>query len=218
MIKKEIYPKTKRIPVIGAIVELTEKLDGSNLVFFKKALENDGTEVLFIAQRKNIYMLQDIDEVKDICYKGLYQWLKENGEYLEEHLHKDSAICGEWLGMGTLKYDIGEFDKRWYMFAKANIDDDFNLYNLNYDHDLFIYPFDNQIIPSFLGIVPVVSRIRNFPNKEQLDSIYDKYAEKHSDRKVEGFVINCNNMINKYVRMKNGKLVEYSDNDHKGDK
>ena len=36
MIKKEIYPKTKRIKVDGFKVQLTEKLDGSNLVLFKK--------------------------------------------------------------------------------------------------------------------------------------------------------------------------------------
>lgn len=212
MIKKEIYPKTKRIPVIGSTVDITEKLDGSNLVFFKLSDE------LCIAQRKTIYALKELEDIKDICYKGLYQWLQENGKYLEEHLHNGSAICGEWLGMGNLKYDVGEFDKRWYMFAKANIDgDDGNLYNLNYNHDLFIYPFDDQVFPSFLGIVPEVASIRNLPNKEQLDTIYEEYSEQHNDRKVEGFVINCNNSITKYVRMKNGKLVEYSDTDRKGE-
>ena len=36
MIKKEIYTKTKRISCTGDKVYITEKLDGSNLVFFKK--------------------------------------------------------------------------------------------------------------------------------------------------------------------------------------
>lgn len=46
MIKgKEIYPKTKRVSCIGDKVYITEKLDGSNLVFFKK------NEELYIAQR-----------------------------------------------------------------------------------------------------------------------------------------------------------------------
>lgn len=212
MLKKEIYPKTKRISVLGSTVEITEKLDGSNLVFFK--LENE----LFIAQRKIIYALREIEDVKDIMYKGLYQWLKDYGQYLEIRLHEGSAICGEWLGMGCLKYDVGEFDKRWYMFAKANIDRETGeLYNLNYNHELFIYPFDEQEFPSFLGIVPEVASIRNLPNKEQLDTIYEKYSEQHSDRKVEGFVINCNNSVTKYVRMKNGSLVEYSDTDRKGE-
>lgn len=43
---KEIYPKTKRVSCRGDKVYLTEKLDGSNLVFFKKE------DLLFIAQRK----------------------------------------------------------------------------------------------------------------------------------------------------------------------
>ena len=35
MIKKEIYPKTKRVSCSGEKVEITEKLDGSNLCIFK---------------------------------------------------------------------------------------------------------------------------------------------------------------------------------------
>ena len=35
MIKKEIYPKTPRLKIGGDRVYVTEKLDGSNLVFFK---------------------------------------------------------------------------------------------------------------------------------------------------------------------------------------
>lgn len=49
MIKgKEIYPKTKRVSCKGDKVYLTEKLDGSNLVFFKKDNE------LYIAQRGGV--------------------------------------------------------------------------------------------------------------------------------------------------------------------
>lgn len=205
MIKgKEIYPKTKRVSCKGDKVYLTEKLDGSNLVFFKKE------EELYIAQRKNIFKISELEEVKDVLYKGLYQWLLENQEVLQNELHNDSAICGEWLGMGTLKYTVDEFDKRWYMFAKANIDDDFNLYNLVYDHELFIYPFVSQEIPYFIGIVPEVAELINLPNKEQLDSIYEKYTNK-VNRTVEGFVVNYRNIISKYVRMKNGKLQEHFD-------
>lgn len=212
MIKKEIYPKTKRIKIDGFKVQLTEKLDGSNLVFFK--LEDE----LYIAQRKTIYCLKELEEVKDITYKGLYDWLKQNGTYLQEHLHNGSAICGEWLGMGALKYDVGDFPYRWYMFAKANINiDTLELYNLNYNHDLFIYPFDDQVFPIFLGIVPIAFDITTIPNKDYLDSLYNKYCEKVGNRNVEGFVINVNNNITKYVRMKSGKLVEYSDTDHKGE-
>lgn len=209
MIKKEIYPKTKRVSCKGDKVYLTEKLDGSNLVFFKK------NDELYIAQRKTIFKISELKDVKDILYKGLYQWLIENKDYLEEQLINDSALCGEWLGMGNLKYDIGEFDKRWYMFAKANIDDEFNLYNLIYEHDLFKYPFINQELPKFMGVVPEVVELQNLPNKEQLDKIYEKYTNSVK-RNVEGFVINYKNIVTKYVRMKNGKTVEYSDMDHKG--
>ena len=143
-------------------------------------------------------------------YKGLYQWLIDNKAILEEELLENSVICGEWLGMGCLKYSVDEFDKRWYMFAKANIDDEYNLYNIIYDHNLFKYPFKNQMIPKFIGVVPEVVELNVLPNKEYLDSIYEKYCKK-VNRNVEGFVVNYNNIISKYVRMKNGKLKEHFD-------
>ena len=206
MIKKEIYPKTQRLKCSGEKIYITEKLDGSNLVFFKK------NNIIHIAQRKNIYTINDIEktEVKGIMYKGLYQWLIDNKAILEEELLENSVICGEWLGMGCLKYSVDEFDKRWYMFAKANIDDEYNLYNIIYDHNLFKYPFKNQMIPKFIGVVPEVVELNVLPNKEYLDSIYEKYCKK-VNRNVEGFVVNYNNIISKYVRMKNGKLKEHFD-------
>lgn len=204
MLKKEIYPKTERVICEGAKVQITEKLDGSNLVIFK--LNDD----IYIAQRNNIFEFNELIENKDKLYKGLYQWLKDNYLVLYAELYEGSAICGEWIGMGKLKYSIDEFDKRFYMFAKANITPDFNLYNLIYNHELFIYPFKSQIIPNFIGIVPVVTEINNIPNKSQLDNIYEKYCKK-VNRNVEGFVINYSNKITKYVRMKNGKLSEHFD-------
>lgn len=204
VIKKEIYPKTQRLKVNGERVYVTEKLDGSNLVFFKK------NDVLYVAQRKNIFAMDELEDAKGVLYKGLYQWLIDNKDVLQKELHEGSAICGEWLGMGCLKYTVDEFDKKWYMFAKANIDDEFNLYNLNYEHNLFIYPFISQKIPSFIGIVPEVIELNVIPTKEHLDSIYQKYSSK-VNRNVEGFVINYRNNISKYVRMKNGKLQEHFD-------
>ena len=203
MIKKEVYPKTKRLSCQGDKVYVTEKLDGSNLVFFKK------NDTLYFAQRNTIYSFDEIEENKDKLYKGLYQWLSDNKQVFDD-LHNNSAICGEWLGMGCLKYSVDEFDKRYYMFAKANIDDDFNLYNLIYTHDLFIYPFQSQVIPKCIGIVPEVIELNVLPTKEHLDSIYNKYTDKVK-RNVEGFVINYKNIITKYVRMKNGKLTEHVD-------
>ena len=204
MIKKEIYPKTKRVSCVGDKVYITEKIDGSNMCIFKK------NDLLYIAQRKNIICENEFEDSKSIMYKGLFQWLQEHKEYLKEHLLDNACICGEWLGMGCLKYTIDEFDKKIYMFAKANVDDDFNLYNLIYDHNLFIYPFDNQETPNFIGIVPEVAELNVIPNKEHLDSIYEKYCSKVK-RNVEGFVVNYKNIISKYVRMKNGKLSEHFD-------
>ncbi len=204
MLKKEIYPKTKRVSCRGDKVYVTEKLDGSNLVLFKK------NDELHVAQRKTIFKISELEEVKSTLYKGLYQWLLDNKDCLQEQLLNNSAICGEWLGMGCLKYDVGEFDKKWYMFAKANIDDDYNLYNIIYDHSLFIYPFENQEIPKFVGIVPEVAELNILPTKEHLDSIYKKYTEQ-TKRNVEGFVVNYKNIITKYVRMKNGKIQEHFD-------
>lgn len=204
MIKKEIYPKTQRLKCKGEQVEVTEKLDGSNLCIFKKE------DIMYLAQRNNIFTFDELEENKDKLYKGVYQWILDNKQVLEEQIINNSVVCGEWLGMGQIKYSVDEFDKRLYMFAKANIDDDFNLYNLIYNHDLFIYPFKDQVIPNFIGIVPVVAELNVIPTKEHLDSIYSKYCEKEK-RNVEGFVVNYNNIISKYVRMKNGKLKEHFD-------
>lgn len=203
MIKKEIYPKTKRVKCTGDKVYITEKIDGSNLVFFKK------NDELYFAQRNNIFNFNELEECKDKLYKGLYQWLSDNKEAFED-LHNNSVICGEWIGMGCLKYSVDEFDKKYYMFAKANIDDEYNLYNLIYDHDLFIYPFESQEIPKCIGVVPEVAELNVLPNKEHLDSLYEKYTAK-VNRSVEGFVVNYRNIISKYVRMKNGKLREHYD-------
>ena len=203
MLKKCIYPKTKRVSCIGKLIQITEKLDGSNLCFFKKE------DKLYIAQRNTIICFDELEGYQSKIYKGLYQWLLDNMEQLQTIRNK-SVVCGEWLGMGKLKYSVDEFDKRFYMFAKANIDEDFKLYNLQYDHEHFIYPFEDLEIPKCIGVVPVVADIEYLPNKEDLDTLYSAYCEVVC-RDVEGFVINYNNSIEKYVRMKNGKLEEHKD-------
>lgn len=198
MIKKEIYPKTKRLGIEG-MVTITEKIDGSNLCIFKK----DGR--LHIAQRSTIYEFGELES--GMMYKGLYGWLEFYKDDLLLNLNDDSVICGEWIGMGKLKYD---FEQKFLMFAKANINDDFTLKNINYTLDYFIYPFTNKEIPNYIGIVPLVYQGDNtqYLFKNALDWLYDEYT-KQVNRNVEGFVVNYNNNIVKYVRMKNGKLSEH---------
>ena len=58
MIKKEIYPKTIRLKNDSMVFHITEKLDGSNLCFFKKDNE------LHIALRKNIIKLSELVKSK----------------------------------------------------------------------------------------------------------------------------------------------------------
>nr|DAI46420.1 MAG TPA: ligase [Caudoviricetes sp.] len=198
MINKQIYPKTKRIPLSSAIY-VTEKIDGSNLGLFNL------NDKLYIAQRGLVFSIDEIEEVKSKMYKGLYAWLKENAENIK--LNNNSCIFGEWLGMGQIKY--GEiFNEKLLMFAKANVDDEFNVTNLNYDHSLFKYSFINQERPTFIGIVPIAAVLNKMPTKEELDKLYLDYSNL-VNRKVEGLIINFNNNILKYVRFKNGKEEEH---------
>lgn len=198
MINKQIYPKTKRIPLSNKIY-VTEKIDGSNLGLFNL------NDKLYIAQRGLVFSIDEIEEVKSKMYRGLYAWLKENAENIK--LNQNSCIFGEWLGMGQIKY--GEiFNEKLLMFAKANVDDEFNVTNLNYDHNLFKYSFINEERPTFIGIVPMVSVLNKMPTKEELDKLYADYSIL-VNRKVEGLIVNFNNNILKYVRFKNGKEQEH---------
>jgi hypothetical protein len=198
MINKQIYPKTKRIPLSNTIY-ITEKIDGSNLGLFNL------NDKLYIAQRGLVFSIDEIEEIKDKMYRGLYAWLKENAENIK--LNQNSCIFGEWLGMGQIKY--GEiFNEKLLMFAKANVDAEFNVTNLNYDHSLFKYSFINEERPSFIGIVPIVAVLNKMPTKEELDKLYVDYSNL-VNRKVEGLIINFNNNILKYVRFKNGKEEEH---------
>lgn len=195
MIKKTLYPKTKRVQFKNRVV-ITEKLDGSNIGFFKVNGE------LVIAQRNNILLLSEIEENKQMLYRGLQSWLQENGQDLQNKLIEGSGFFGEWIGMGKIKYP--DLDKKVYMFAKANYEKG-EIKNLYYEHELFKYPFENQEFPEYIGIVPVVEECGSFPDIEKLDCLYEIYKTK-TQRNVEGFIIVQNNNINKYVRMKNGKI------------
>jgi hypothetical protein len=198
MKQKTLYPKTIRYATSNLII--TEKLDGSNIGFFK--LNNQ----LLIAQRNNVYFESELDN--QISYKGLKDWLNTFGETLKNELLEGSGIFGEWLGMGQIKYGETELNKRFYIFAKANINDNFEIRNLNYNSELFIYPFQSKKIPFFIGIVPNVYSGNIVLTLDFLNGLYDGYCV-IVKRKVEGFVINNNNSIQKYIRYKEGKFEEH---------
>lgn len=172
MLKKSIYPKTTRFIRVNKGITITEKLDGSNCAIYKK----DGK--LYIALRNTIFELSEIvndPESRDKLYKGLYGWIDKHGAWLLSNMHENSVICGEWLGMGELKYPT--FTNRFFMFAKANIDkDELKLVNVKYDHNLFIFPFVEKSIPDFIGVVPLVKHCDTYPTIDELDNLYEEYT------------------------------------------
>ena len=203
MIKKTIYPKTQRTTGLNKII-ITEKIDGSNLTLFKYKDE------LYFAQRNFIFKLSELEEMKQKLYKGLYGWLTEHGKDLEERLNNNSVICGEWVGMGRIKYGNAFDDIKFLMFAKANVNDKFDLFNINYYQEFFIYPFIDNNIPDYIGKVPVVATVIRQQEIQDLNERYDFYTNL-VNRNVEGFIINSGNSVSKYVRLKDGKLAEHHD-------
>lgn len=197
MIKASIYPKTPRIN--SDKIFITEKIDGSNLVLFTKANNSE----LYIAQRNTIFTLSEIDEYPKELYKGLYTWLKTYGEELKNSLLPDRVICGEWIEENKMKYDFGNI--KFLMFAKGIISNLFLITRLVYNPHYLDYAFYEAKIPEFIGTVPIVNTVSIYPTITYLDSLYEEYTKK-VNRNVEGFVINYDNNIRKYVRMKNGTL------------
>lgn len=205
MIKKTLYPKTKRLEGKKEVVTITEKIDGSNLSFFKL----DGE--LYIAQRNNIYSLTEamgVDTIpKNVMYKHLHEFLANYGSELKADLQEKAVVSGEWIAMGRIDY--GNVAQRFLQFAKGNVDDEMNLIKLSYNHDLFKWSFISQEVPPFIGVVPVVSITDEFPTKEELDSLYEEVAQEET-HPVEGFVVAVgNDSISKYVRFKDGALKEH---------
>ena len=70
MEKKTLYPKTKRVQFKNRVV-ITEKLDGSNIGFFKV------NGKLLIAQRNNIFTMDELEENKGMLYKGLMRLVRD---------------------------------------------------------------------------------------------------------------------------------------------
>jgi len=192
--KKTIYPKTERIGENGGLC-ITEKLDGSCLGIFR----NNGE--LYVAQRNHVLKFSEL--TKENAYSGLRQWIDENITELET-IVDDACVFGEWIGMGQIGYGDTCINKRFYMFAKANINDDFYAYKINYTHEFFKYSFGVEL-PKCISVVPVVTMdVNQDLSVKSLDELYVRYC-KDVGRKVEGFVIYSNSGIKKYVRFKNGQ-------------
>lgn len=224
--KLTLYPKTERHKPSQVVV--TEKLDGSNLGIGYLS----DYQLLVVAQRNNVFFLEDIDDLeehKNKLYKGLYGWLKEHWDILN-NIYPDSIVFGEWIGMGKIKYD---FQNKWFVFAKAILevegrdslflDKTADIYScragsigvrkIDYTLDYLKFPFGGEI-PDFISCVPLVDKLSDYPTKETLDKLYDDYAEM-IERPVEGFVVNHQNSIVKYVRHKNGKPTAHTEGNQK---
>lgn len=212
MIRLKTYDKTERIRPDSYRWLITEKLNGSNLCIGMTAC---GSGTLLIHQRKKSVT---IDEADRLDYPGLKTWVREHEDVLRR-IYPGSVLCGEWLGMGKLRYPESEFPNRFNVFAKARYisehGPEINPETLNYDPDTFGYVLGMECgaaLPDCMSSVPVVQVLPEPPSIERLNLIYSEYAE-NAGRPVEGFVITdigprhhrC-----KYVRFKAGKLTDHA--------
>lgn len=214
MIKRTLYPETPRIPEKTVNAIITEKMDGANLTILKCNGE------LFIAQRNSIFNKDEVFGDGNIGYRGLKGWAREHWEWFDKCLNDNTALCGEWMVETAKSYPPEVVHEKFYIFATAKVVPGPNLCDFDYyqEHVGDAFGISTEFLDIiWLKFVPTVARICKFPDKEQLDDIYDAYCKCVGGRKVEGFVINVNNMIFKYVRMKNGKVVEYSQTGRKHD-
>lgn len=204
----KMYPKTPRYTARGEYV-ITEKMDGSNVTFYK------WQGVLFVCKRNSVAPLEEALTTKSFCLKGMHEWLGQHGAALCEAMVEGSAIVGEWMGEGRLKYPDTQ-ENRFRMFAKANVELSKNgaevvgLKNILYKEMLFVYPFIEQKIPEYITTVPIVYQSKDKPNLDDLDELYISYKET-IERDCEGFIIiEPGGTIQKYVRKKNGVETEHT--------
>lgn len=187
--KIKLYPRTNRFGSIEEYWEVTEKLDGSNIGFFKR----DGE--LYVAQRNLVYKAIDAKECS--TYPALVDWLVESN--LQELLHDNAIVFGEWLGMGQIGYGKLDNTKRFYMFCKGNIDENLIITNITYRRDLLHWSYLDGEFPPLVNLVPLVYRKGSKPNIDKLDELYETYLSE-VDRAVEGFVVTDGNTFEKYIR------------------
>ena len=209
MVKVKLYPPTKRIGGTS-IYQITEKIDGENIGFYKWQGK------LYIAQRNNIFTLDEILAEKNAMYKGLNEFIIEHGKDLEERLYDGSAVFGEWLGDTSHGYPKGTYDKLVYLFCKTRVLNQYEVdKNMNHEHEHIRYAFSGRTglepeIPPYVGVVPLVKKQDFEPSVEHLNWLYANYCDQ-VQRKVEGFVVySCEHKsLKKYVRLKRGMLTEH---------
>lgn len=165
-----------------------------------------------MATRNNILSVADekdfIKSKIESSYTSILNFLEKYETWLTENIYEGSSIIGEWT-RNERYIDLIE-KSRFVMFGKARVElfketNDFKISNLVYNQSLLKYAFNEQEIPDFINLVPLVETSSEYLTVEKLDELYDEYCKK-VDRLVEGFVINYNGEITKYVRLKKGKL------------
>lgn len=231
MKKMTLYPKTNRVPFDRNIL-ITEKIDGENIVFF------NFNNIIYIATRNEVFLLNEFLEINGRGRTELCHWIKENRPTLEG-IHKGSAICGEFLKRGSqINYSKRNEIKQFHMFAKGRVTfipnkgldieidsegnvlsyfepeqyvEKFEIKELNYNKNLFHFVFKDGVIPDSISVPETIGTFKTVPTVEELDVLYDEFTSKVG--KVEGFIlVYPDNSIEKYVRLKRGKLKphEYS--------
>lgn len=173
-IKKQMYPKTLRAGSEKYFV--TEKLDGSNIGFAKV----DGKLLIFT--RRQILTTDEHME-----YPGLRGFLDTYENELLDFLSEKSVIFGEWLGQGRIKYDIDKSDlkNRFYMFAFANLHDDF-LTGDKYRNFKYVHEYYGDEQPEWLNYVPFLGDAENLTDAKKL---YNPISKLDGKSVSEGVVI-----------------------------
>ena len=201
-----VYPKTKRISKTDFVWQITEKMDGSNLTFFK--FDDD----LYLATRNNVFnWTVEKPTSQDIQYKGLFGWVENYSKLLYEKLKNHEALFGEWLGMGKIKYEdyFPRFNLFAYGYMHQNEDGKFEAGYINRDlNKIADFLVEHDLNRDFIT-VPFVDYTDSL-SPDLIDWYYNKYRDEQS-REVEGFILTNldSGEVRKYVRYKGGKMLEH---------
>ena len=201
-----VYPKTKRISKTDFVWQITEKMDGSNLTFFK--FDDD----LYLATRNNVFNWTDEKPTsQDIQYKGLFVWMENYSKLLYEKLNNHEALFGEWLGMGKIKYEdyFPQFNLFAYGYMHQNEDGKFEEGYINRDlNKITDFLVEHDLNRDFIT-VPFVDYTDSL-SPDLIDWYYNKYRDEKA-HEVEGFILTNldSGEVRKYVRYKDGKMSEH---------